>query len=82
MMRVVCKECDWMGNETDLLIGTNPFEDYRIYGCPKCRSIDSTYITCDEPGCRNPVTCGTPTPNGYRSTCGKHAPLPLVGKKK
>lgn len=27
---------------------------------------------CDEPGCTEPTSCGFPTPNGYRRTCGKH----------
>ena len=29
---------------------------------------------CDEPGCYDEISCGTPTPDGYRSTCSKHAP--------
>jgi hypothetical protein len=29
---------------------------------------------CDEPGCKEEITCGTPTPTGYRRTCGKHLP--------
>lgn len=29
---------------------------------------------CDEPGCFNRVSCGTPTPTGYRSTCHTHYP--------
>jgi len=29
---------------------------------------------CDEPGCKKRISCGTPTPDGYRSTCGDHAP--------
>jgi len=29
---------------------------------------------CDESGCKERYTCGTPTPNGYRKTCGKHIP--------
>ena len=28
---------------------------------------------CDEPDCLEDVTCGWPSPNGYRNTCGKHA---------
>ena len=31
---------------------------------------------CDEPGCKEQVSCGTPTPTGYRNTCGKHRPKP------
>ena len=29
---------------------------------------------CDEPGCLNNVSCGTPTDDGYRSTCYEHKP--------
>lgn len=29
---------------------------------------------CDEPGCLADVSCGTPTANGYRSTCSEHEP--------
>jgi hypothetical protein len=29
-------------------------------------------MICDEPGCEKRVTCGTPTPKGYRSVCGEH----------
>lgn len=27
---------------------------------------------CDEPGCTQRVTCGWPSPSGYRRTCGHH----------
>lgn len=27
---------------------------------------------CDEPGCFKQVSCGWPSENGYRSTCGDH----------
>ena len=30
-------------------------------------------MRCDEPGCKRQRTCGTPTKDGYRSTCGEHA---------
>lgn len=33
---------------------------------------------CDEPGCFEQVSCGWPSDNGYRSTCGDH----YVGKLK
>jgi hypothetical protein len=26
-------------------------------------------LCCDEPGCKERSTCGTPTPHGYRRTC-------------
>jgi len=25
-----------------------------------------------EPACKQPATCGDPTPEGYRNSCGKH----------
>lgn len=42
--------------------------------CPVCKSNDEFFNVCDEPECKNEATSGTPTPNGYRSTCYKHAP--------
>ncbi len=27
---------------------------------------------CEEPGCENEATCGTPTPDGYKRLCGTH----------
>ena len=33
-------------------------------------------IECDEPGCRKRGTCGAPTEDGYRRTCGDHWPKP------
>lgn len=29
---------------------------------------------CGEPRCHQDATCGTPTSNGYRWTCGDHKP--------
>jgi hypothetical protein len=29
-------------------------------------------MTCDEPGCKKHITCGWPSPIGYRRTCGDH----------
>ena len=76
MYKCICKECDWKGHDNELLMAPNPFgADYEITGCPKCKSVDSVNVACDEPGCWREVTCGTPTPTGYRSTCGKHRPV-------
>ena len=27
---------------------------------------------CDEPGCYDQISCGWPSENGYRTTCGEH----------
>ena len=73
--KVLCRECDWHGLSGELLEAQNPFElSIQILGCPRCKSIDSLLVACDEPNCWKEATCGTPTENGYRRTCGEHAP--------
>ena len=75
--KLTCVECDWRGHSTEQLRADNPFDPGEfIYGCPKCKSVDCFLRACDEAGCWSDVTCGTPTPNGYRNTCGKHRPEP------
>ena len=76
--RQVCygRNCNWHGTSDEVLRAPHPFEPgEEVWGCPKCKSIDSLYLACDEPGCWETASCGTPTPAGYRSTCGKHRPL-------
>lgn len=46
---------------------------FEALGWDDPHSVESEY-GCDEPGCDRWVTRGTPTPNGYRSTCSDHAP--------
>ena len=73
-MKLVCDDhrCGWVGTEP--LRAPDPFEqDCELIACPKCRGI-TLVNCCDEPGCSRIVQCGTPTPNGYRKTCGQHAP--------
>lgn len=79
--KVECRECYWKGQRTELLTAPDPFcPGDNCFGCPKCKSIDCFLLLCDEPGCSNSATCGTPTPDGYRSTCHHHVPriLPVV----
>lgn len=75
-VRLVCSKhrCDWTGDSNTCLRAADPFNDGSdLLACPFCR--EQTLVTCcDEPGCYEPDTCGTPTPNGYRRTCGKHLP--------
>jgi hypothetical protein len=73
--KVKCAECDWGGVESVILTAPNPFDPSdTVNGCPKCHSVDSIVYACDEDGCWDDASCGTPTPAGYRSTCGKHRP--------
>ena len=68
-----CQECAYICNTSDILRAPNPFDkDDNVSGCPECKSVDSFVRVCDEPGCNREVACGTPTPAGYRQTCGRH----------
>ena len=67
--------CGWTGLEKDVLSAPNPFDpEDDLTGCPECKGVNTIVPACDEPGCWEEVTCGAPTPSGYRQTCGKHRP--------
>jgi hypothetical protein len=73
--KYVCEICDWHGLESEMLRAKNPFDEKTfIYGCPVCKEVDPMRTACDEPDCWEQDTCGTPTKDGYRRTCGKHQP--------
>ena len=75
-LRVVCEQCGYHAAFEELLMAPNPFaHDEKIKGCPQCCAVDSYYFTCDEAGCWNERTSGTPTPIGYRRTCWDHSPF-------
>jgi len=77
MSKAVCDErkCRWHGPLSKCLTAQNPFEkDEIIHGCPECKTVESIRCACEHPGCWEPVTCGTPTRDGYKNTCGDHAP--------
>ena len=68
-----CSECDLIFIEFEFLEAPNPFDtNQKIIGCPNCKNVDGFKNICDEPGCIREATCGFPTPNGYRRTCGDH----------
>jgi len=71
--KIDCNDCGWAGRNKDLLTAPNPFDSVgTITGCPRCKSIDCFALCCDEPKCWNHVSCGFPTPDGYRRTCSDH----------
>ena len=73
--KITCRDCHWHGRASEMLIAQHPFAPTEtISGCPKCKGIDQLFVVCDEPGCAQEVSCGTPTPQGYRQTCGAHQP--------
>lgn len=72
--RDICRECDWVGNWTDLLSAPDPFnEGCLIYACPKCRAVERIGPACEIDGCDKEATCGGPTPTGYLTTCYEHS---------
>jgi len=76
--KVKCDECDWQGMNEEILTAQNPFDvedNISIYGCPQCKSSIKLVSVCDEPYCWEYSSCGTPTADGYRRTCGKHKPI-------
>jgi hypothetical protein len=75
VIRVVCSSCGWLGTDCERLSAQNPFEpEFTLTACPKCKAIESCLTVCDVPTCRAVATCGTPTAERYRWTCGKHRP--------
>ncbi len=73
--RWACQDCAWRGHAKDLLHGQHPFiEGEEVLGCPQCKNLDGLFNVCDEAGCWKYVSCGTPTADGYRMTCGDHYP--------
>lgn len=72
--RYKCCECSEIVSEGAVLRAPSPFDATDILiGCPKCKSVDSFELLCDEPGCNNTVVCGWPSPQGYRRTCHQHS---------
>ena len=72
--KYACENCLWDGLVCDLLSAPNPFEaGEMLYACPNCQAMEVEAI-CDAVDCWRPVTCGTPTANGYRHTCLEHKP--------
>lgn len=73
MKRWRCTECEAVCVTTDMLIAPHPFEHgLTIHGCRSCHSIDHFALLCDVAECRELVSCGWPSPSGYRQTCGTH----------
>ena len=80
--KMVCSECGWVGFEAHLSTlryqwtdseGKEHAGEWEV--CPDCGGLDATVdFACDEPDCRKKVTCGAPTPDGYKATCSDHMP--------
>lgn len=73
--KVQCRDCHWHGLLSACPQAENPFElGSEIVGCPKCNATESMESCCQWFGCWKLASCGTPSPDGYRSTCFEHRP--------
>lgn len=73
--RYRCNDCDAIVEETEILRVPNPLRNKdTLNGCPRCLSVTAFSRMCDEPGCDEFISRGTPTPSGYRFTCEEHVP--------
>lgn len=71
--KLKCEDCDWRGTQREMLKAPNPFDpEYEVVGCPRCKSIATLHYVCDAQDCWQLASCGWPSPQGYRNTCGKH----------
>jgi hypothetical protein len=73
-MNVRCESCGWSGKLEDMLEAVHPFDsEEKVHACPNCMELNDSCIgLCDEPGCNQPISCGWPSPGGYRHTCHTH----------
>jgi hypothetical protein len=69
-----CSECRWIGFAQEIDKVKDQKSDDAWSVCPNCRTPEHILVCCDEEDCWEQLTCGSPTPDGYRSTCGKHQP--------
>ena len=76
MSGFVCDECGWHGNNPEsVMIPMYANRDEAIDVCPKCRCVKSSLsVCCEEPGCKNEASCGTPHQTGYKRHCHLHPP--------
>lgn len=70
-----CDECYHIALNSEWLEARSPFDpDDHLSGCPACKATNAAERLCDEPGCKQLATCGTPFPGGYKMHCHVHPP--------
>jgi hypothetical protein len=65
----LCNDGLTISNEFDLNMKDQVQEVAKTEGYDKIKPIIGL---CDEPGCYDYISCGWPSDDGSRSTCGKH----------
>ena len=66
---LLCSDGMTISNEFDLNLKDNVIEAYKSGDEKKMK--EALHL-CDEPGCFGYISCGWPSDEGYRSTCGEH----------
>lgn len=80
--KLTCDTCHTRLWDNEVLSVPNPFDGTEpIYGCPICHTVNDLSVVCDEPNCWLKISCGTPTPAGYRRTCREHVPEDTLEEK-
>jgi len=74
--KLICTECGHKIEKNEKpLIAPHPFiKGNEIWGCPKCKEVETLAEACSEEGCFEPATNGYPDPvnKSYILTCNKH----------
>ncbi len=66
---LLCSDGMTISNEFDL----NTVPDARAaLAANDHEKLKKVLSCCDEPGCYEEISCGWPSPDGYRQTCGDH----------
>ena len=66
---LLCSDGMTISNEFDLNLKDSVIEAYKSGDEKK---LKEALHLCDEPGCFSYISCGWPSDEGYRSTCGEH----------
>ena len=72
-----CNQCAWSGEEPERvsLYLVPALEEVRLIVCPECRHVETSLeICCEEPGCTETASMGTPAKSGYKRHCHHHPP--------
>ena len=72
-----CNECGHRMSDAEVLTVHIPHpkpgkDAIPVSQCPECGAVEQFTAVCDESGCRKDVSCGWPSPEGYRNTCHDH----------
>lgn len=62
-----CSECAARVPHMEALQAPDPFDEGEIlFGCPRCRSVNTLEVACIADGCHAPTAMGVPGRGGYR----------------